>query len=116
MLVIGQIPFMDTFSMACYVDAARRDTEEVDCTEPRAEIDSELDLPQKTFHDIAALDEDVTFLSIVDLLCDDRLCSAFKDDQLLYRNNGHLNGLGAAYLARYATLPELNAPPVTSEY
>jgi len=115
-LVIGQIPFMDTFSMACYVDAARRDTEKVDCTEPRAEIESELDLPQKAFHDIVALDKDVTFLSIVDLLCDDRFCSAFKDDHLLYRNNGHLNAAGAAYLARYATLPELDTPPVTSEH
>jgi peptidoglycan/LPS O-acetylase OafA/YrhL len=115
-LVIGQIPFMDTFSMACYVDAARRDTEKVDCTEPRAEIESELNITQKAFHDLAALDKDVTFFSILDLLCDDKFCSAFKDDQLLYRNNGHLNALGAAYLARYAKLPELNPTPVTTQH
>jgi peptidoglycan/LPS O-acetylase OafA/YrhL len=115
-LVIGQIPFMDTFSMACYVNAARRDTEKVDCTEPRDEIDSELDIPQKAFHDLAELDRDVTFLSIKDLLCDDKLCSPFKDNQLLYRNNGHLNAIGAAYLSRYTTLPELEEPSTTAQH
>ncbi|WP_334146070.1 acyltransferase family protein [Hyphomicrobium sp.] len=106
-LVIGQVPHFRTFSLSCLVNAARLDTEAMDCTIPRAQVDRELDPSQTAFRAIAASDPGVTFLDMVDLLCTRDRCSAFKDDILLYRDRGHLNGLGAAYLARYATLPSV---------
>jgi hypothetical protein len=45
---------------------------------------------------------------MLDLLCPTSTCSAFKDDVLLYRDRAHLNESGAAYLARYASLPPLD--------
>lgn len=107
-LVIGQVPHLDTFSLRCLVNAARNDTEEEDCAEPRAHVDSALEVSQTAFRAIAAADKAVTFLSMSDLLCDTKLCTAFKDDVLVYRDRLHLNALGAAYLARYATLPKVD--------
>ncbi len=54
-------------------------------------------------------DDGVSFLDMRDLLCTDVLCSAFKDGVLLYRDKSHLNAVGSAYLARYASLPEIEA-------
>ncbi len=106
-LVIGQVPHFRTFSLNCLVNAARLDTESMDCTIPRPLVDRELDPSQNAFRAIAASDPGVTFLDMVGLLCTRERCSAFKDDMLLYRDRGHLNGLGSAYLARYATLPSV---------
>lgn len=108
-LLIGQVPHLDTFSMRCFVNAARNDTEEEDCAESRAAVDSALQVSQAAFRAIAASDKDVTFLSMSDLLCTDKLCSAFKDEVLIYRDRLHLNALGSTYLARYASLPKIDA-------
>lgn len=104
-LVIGQIPFFDAFSLRCLADAARRDTEEADCTIPRAAVDKALAVSQEAFRAIAKADPGVTFLDMSTLLCDETLCSAFKDEVLIYRDKNHLNAHGSAYLARYASLP-----------
>lgn len=107
--IIGQVPFFDTFSLSCFVDAARRDTEEVDCAMPREAVDRSLAISQDAFETLAAADKDVTFLSMRDLLCTGALCSAFKDRVMLYRDPEHLNAVGSAYLARYASLPAVGA-------
>lgn len=106
-LVIGQVPHLETFSLNCLADAARNDSEEMDCATPKAKIDTELDTSELAFRSIAAGDRDVTFISMRDLLCTGAICSPFKDEVLIYRDHGHLNAVGAAYLSRYATLPEL---------
>jgi peptidoglycan/LPS O-acetylase OafA/YrhL len=106
-LIIGQVPHLETFSMPCFVDAARRDTEEIDCATPRSVVDQALDVSQRAFQAIDAADLDISFINMRDLLCTRTICSAFKDEVLLYRNSGHLNGVGAAYLTRYVSLPEL---------
>lgn len=106
-LVLGQVPHLGTFSLHCLVDAARNDSEEVDCATPRAEINSELDLSELVFRSAAESDKDVHFISMRDLLCTEAICSPFKDEVLLYRDHTHLSGIGAAHLARYAVLPEL---------
>lgn len=107
-LVIGQVPHLDIFSLHCYVDAARNDSEEVDCMTPRAYVDAELDASESAFRSIAGTDKDVEFISMRDILCTEQLCSPFKDEVLLYRDRTHLSGIGAAYLARYTSLPVLN--------
>ncbi|MCC7251593.1 acyltransferase family protein [Hyphomicrobium sp.] len=108
-LIIGQVPHFQTFSLRCLAQAARKDTEEVDCTVPREEVDRDIGPYQAAIEDIDRADDGVSFLDMRALLCSDVLCSAFKDDVLLYRDRGHLNALGSAYLARYASLPELDA-------
>jgi hypothetical protein len=107
-LVIGQIPHFETFSLRCLADAHRRDTEDRDCALPRTGLSSELVSAQAILEAIDRDDAGVTFLSMLDLLCPTATCSAFKDDVLLYRDRGHLNALGAEYLARYASLPPLD--------
>lgn len=109
-LIIGQVPFFDVFSLNCLVAAARNDTEEIDCAEPLGEVDQTLDFSQTAFRSLAARDPGVTFLSMRDLLCGSTICSAFKDEVLLYRDSEHLNAIGSAYLARYAALPKLDTP------
>ncbi|WP_439543654.1 acyltransferase family protein [Hyphomicrobium sp.] len=104
-LIIGQIPHFETFSLNCFATAARSDTEDVDCTIPRAAVDHNLAASQKAFQEIAQADPGVTFLDMVKLLCTEQRCSAFKDDVLVYRDRGHLNAIGSAYLSRYAALP-----------
>ncbi len=106
-LIVGQVPHLDSFSLRCLADAARRDTEETDCTMSRQAVDRQLDAYQAVVQKIDDDDTGVWFLDMRKLLCTDLLCSAFKDDVLLYRDNKHLNGKGAAYLARYAALPPL---------
>ena len=107
-LIIGQIPHFKTFTLSCLAAAARNKTRDVDCTAPRVEIDRALAASQTAFREIASADPGVTFLDMVKLLCTEQRCSAFKDDVLVYRDRGHLNAIGSAYLARYATLPALN--------
>ena len=106
-LILGQIPFLETFSMPCFVDAARRDTEEVDCTTPHAVVDQALSVSQTAFRALDETDPDISFVSMDDLLCTRAVCSAFKDEVFLYRNASHLNRVGSAYLARYVSLPAL---------
>lgn len=106
-LIIGQVPHFETFSLNCLATAARSKTEDVACTIPRAAVDRHLAASQKVFREIAQADPGVTFLDMVKLLCTEQRCSAFKDDVLVYRDRGHLNGIGSAYLARYASLPAL---------
>ena len=107
-LIIGQVPHFETFSLNCLATAARSKTEGIDCTIPRAAVDRHLAASQTAFQQIAQADPGVTFLDMVKLLCTEQRCSAFKDDVLVYRDRGHLNGIGSAYLARYAALPALN--------
>jgi peptidoglycan/LPS O-acetylase OafA/YrhL len=106
-LILGQIPFLESFSMPCFVDAARRDTEEVDCTTPHAVVDQALSVSQTAFRALDESDPDISFISMDDLLCTGTVCSAFKDEVFLYRNASHLNRVGSAYLARYVSLPAL---------
>lgn len=106
-LILGQIPYLETFSMHCFVDAARRDTEEVDCTTPHSVVDQALNVSQTAFRAIDQTDRDISFVSMHDLLCTQTVCSAFKDDIFLYRNANHLNRVGSSYLARYVSLPTL---------
>lgn len=106
-LILGQVPHLESFSMHCFVDAARRDTEETDCTTPQSIVDQSLDVSQTAFRVIDEADPDISFVSMRDLLCTQTMCSAFKDEVFLYRNSGHLNGIGSAYLARYVSLPEI---------
>jgi hypothetical protein len=106
-LVVGQAPHFSTFSLRCLVNAARRDTEEVDCTIPRQSVDAVMNPYQDAIQAIDATDTGVSFLDMRATLCTDRTCSAFKDGRLIYRDGEHLNALGSAYLARYASLPKL---------
>lgn len=108
-LLIGQIPHFETFSLRCLVDAARRDTEEVECALPRTLADAEIAPSQDVLTAIDEADDGVSFLDMKKLLCTETLCSAFKDDVLLYRDGGHLNAVGSAYLARYTSLPRIEA-------
>ena len=110
-LIVGQAPHFATFSLRCLVGAARRDTEEVDCTIPRKSVDAVLDPYQGAIQAIDAIDPGVSFLDMRATLCTDRECSAFKDGRLIYRDGKHLNAAGAAYLARFASLPSLEQPP-----
>ncbi len=107
-LIIGQIPHFETFSLRCFADAARSGTETTACTIPHDTVAQALSTSQTTFAAIAKTDPGVTFLDMIDLLCPGPLCSAFKDGVLLYRDRGHLNAVGSAALARYARLPELD--------
>jgi peptidoglycan/LPS O-acetylase OafA/YrhL len=107
-LVIGQIPQFKTFSLRCLADAHRKDTEDRDCALPRGGIGLDVEGAQAALQAIDREDTGVTFLSMLDLLCPTSTCSAFKDDVLLYRDRAHLNESGAAYLARYASLPPLD--------
>ncbi len=79
-LIIGQVPHFETFSLGCLVTAARSNTQSADCTEPREAIDRKLAASQKAFQDIASADPGVVFLDMVKLLCTEQRCSAFKDD------------------------------------
>ena len=104
-LIIGQVPHFDTFSLNCFANAARHGTERTDCTLSRAAVEATVRPSQEAFRAIAAADAGVTFLDMLDLLCDAERCSAFKDGVFLYRDPGHLNGIGSTHLARYAKLP-----------
>lgn len=106
--IIGQVPHFTTFSLRCLADAARNDTEEVDCALPRDYVDNALGAYQRVIEAIDLAADDVSFSDMRALLCTDALCSAFKDEVLIYRDRGHLNALGAAYLARYASIPDLS--------
>ncbi|WP_295555885.1 acyltransferase family protein [uncultured Hyphomicrobium sp.] len=108
-LIIGQVPFLETFSLRCFADAARRDTEETDCTTPRPAVDATLSFSQAVFKSLDDHDDDVAFLSMADVLCTSSTCSAFKDEVLVYRDRNHLNASGSAYLSRYASLPAIGA-------
>jgi len=114
-LVIGQVPHFDPFSMRCLTKAARNGTEASDCTEERGEIDSELAVSERAFKDIAARDPGVTYLDMDDILCTSTLCSPFKDGVLIYRDGHHLNGIGSEYLSRYAKLPQIAVAPPGAE-
>jgi peptidoglycan/LPS O-acetylase OafA/YrhL len=107
-LIIGQVPHFSTFSLRCLADAARHDTEEADCAISRKAVDLALSPSQSALEAIDKADPDVSFLDMRALLCTDSLCSPFKDDVLIYRDRGHLNAIGSAYLARYASLPSLS--------
>lgn len=106
-LVVGQVPHFATFSLRCLMQAARNDREEVDCGVARADVDRVLEPFQSAIERIDQADDDVSFLDMRSLLCTKELCSAFKDEVLLYRDHTHLNAVGAAYLARFASLPKL---------
>lgn len=106
-LVIGQIPHFQSFSLRCLAEAHRRDTEDRDCVLPRESLSREMFSAQAMLETIDRADEGVSFVDMLDLLCTTSSCSAFKDDVLLYRDRGHLNAMGAQYLARFASLPPL---------
>lgn len=106
-LIIGQVPPLSTFSLPCLVEAARNDTEETDCTVPRAVVDEAFVPYQSAVEAIDLADDGVWMLDMRDMLCTVTVCSAFKDDVLIYRDKTHLNGRGAAYLARYVSLPKV---------
>lgn len=106
--IIGQVPPLPTFSLRCLANAARNDTEEVDCGVSRASVDQMLSSYQSAVQAIDVADDGVSFLDMRALLCTDVVCSAFKDEVLIYRDRGHLNALGSAYLARYASLPRID--------
>lgn len=106
-LIIGQVPHFTTFSLRCLAEAARNDTEEVDCAVSRDYVDKKLGSYQRVIEAIDVADEGVSFLDMRALLCTDILCSAFKDEVLVYRDRSHLNAAGAAYLSRYTSLPEI---------
>ena len=89
-------------------NAARNDTEEVDCGVSRAHVDQLLSSYQSAVQAIDVADDGVSFLDMRALLCTDVVCSAFKDEVLLYRDRSHLNASGSAYLARYASLPRID--------
>ncbi|MGE0024982.1 MAG: acyltransferase family protein [Hyphomicrobium sp.] len=109
-LVVGQVPHLETFSLRCFADAARRDMEAIDCALPRPVAEAELAATQSVLEAIDKADDGVSLLDMKQLLCTEKLCSAFKDEVLLYRDRGHLNAVGSAYLARYASLPKIDGP------
>lgn len=106
-LIVGQVPPFTTFSLRCLTQAARNDTEEIDCGMARADVDRVMEPFQSAIERIDVADDDVSFLDMRALLCTQEVCSAFKDEVLLYRDYAHLNAIGAAHLARYASLPKL---------
>jgi hypothetical protein len=107
-MVIGQVPGFDTFSLACFANAARQKSEATSCLMPRSQVDAALEPAQKAFQALARDVPGVTFTDMRELLCTETACSAFKDGVLIYRDRSHLNAIGSAHLARYAALPPLD--------
>lgn len=76
------------------------------CAVPRSLVDSRrkkyLEIVTNVLRDFP----NVKVLDPLPALCDDTYCWAIKDNKLLYRDNNHLNEVGAAYL--YEHLPLTN--------
>jgi len=107
-LVIGQVPTHPTFSLPCFVEAARDGTEDSACTFARTALGARYEGTHAALKAIAAADPGVRYLDMADLLCTASACSVFKDGLMVYRDRGHLNASGSSYLARYAKLPPLD--------
>ena len=74
------------------------------CAVPRSLVDSRrkkyLEIVTSVLRDFP----NVKVLDPVSALCDEAYCWAIKANKLLYRDNNHLNEVGAVYLSEHLSL------------
>jgi peptidoglycan/LPS O-acetylase OafA/YrhL len=109
-LLIGQVPHWhkaDGLPVACAIAAKRSGTDDRACGIPASSVREGLAVSNAAIQHVAARYANVTAILGTDLLCDAAECYSVMDGVFLYRNLGHLNGLGSQHLAKYVTLPNL---------
>jgi hypothetical protein len=68
------------------------------CDEPRQNLDSQRAKYLADLQEVVRLNPGVEWIEIFSLMCSDEICSMARDEQLLYRDNNHLNILGSQFV------------------
>jgi hypothetical protein len=71
------------------------------------EVEERLDTMNKPLSELAARDRNVSFVSPLEAMCDKAWCSPVANGIYMYRDRGHLNGVGAEQLARSMRVPHM---------
>jgi lysophospholipase L1-like esterase len=69
------------------------------CAVPRTLVDSRHQKYREIVTQILSEFPDVKVLDPLSVLCDEMYCWAIKENKMLYRDNNHLNEVGAVYLS-----------------
>lgn len=99
-IIIGQVPWLEPYSLGCFALAAQTG-DRANCATKRSQAVRSIQESQQKFSQAAAADPQLQFIDMVDALCTSDLCSGFKENVFLYRNYNHLNAVGSAYLANF---------------
>lgn len=100
-VLMGQIPYPQAFSLACFARTARRGTFNEGCAgQPRAGLPKAWHDKRDALAEAAAGDDGVRFVDMLDVMCPGGMCSTFRDGVFLYRDKSHLSATGSRLLAK----------------
>ena len=109
-VLLGQIPRLEPYAIGCFARAA--EAQDYDrCGTARDSAAQKMTEAQQAFKAAADADPHIRFIDMLQILCPAQVCSGFRDGAFLYRNRSHLNGTGAAHLARHVDIPLI--PPAS---
>lgn len=110
-LLIGQIPTYALLPVRCIIKAASTGSDPGKCGKSAEAAALELKASSAALARAAARNPDVSLFLPEARMCTKDICPPVLDGVMLYKNNGHINSYGAAYLARFATFPALATAP-----
>lgn len=85
-------------------------TNDAKCTMAKKVYDAQLQSYSKILKNILSQDERIKFIEVSRYLCNEKVCSQIKGDDLLYRDNNHLNINGSKLVGKNIVIdnPTLN--------
>lgn len=100
-LLLGQVPAYRTAPARCVVRARYYRDDETQCYAKKEEILQRFSFAHELLRELTKTHTAVHTFFPTDILCNDHTCSPFLDGVFLYRDDDHLNEIGAEQLGKY---------------
>ena len=115
-LLIGQVPPYLRTPMNCVAKAVHHESDVSRCFVPVSQVRQQLDFSNGLLRRLAAESDAVHAFLPTDILCDEKSCSPLLNSVFLYRDNNHLNTVGARefaeHFARIPVFSQLRGTPL----
>ena len=95
-VLLGDVPQFDFDPQTCKFERPLR--ESTRCEMPKSEFTKKSTRHQEALDEVKLRNPQIKLISLADLICDDKTCSMVEKDELLYRDNNHLNILGSQHV------------------
>ncbi len=106
-ILLGEIPLFNSDPLRCLAAAVSRGLMH-GCRIATKDVQDRVGVMNALLADLARRRKNVTFFSPLSTMCDESSCSPVVEGIFMYRDRGHLNRIGAEYLARTMRLPNLS--------
>jgi peptidoglycan/LPS O-acetylase OafA/YrhL len=105
-LLLGEVPPLARDPVRCIANAIRQHRPHDACGRARSEVQRVIGETEALLASLARGRKNVFFFSPSDAMCDQQWCNVELDGVYMYRDDGHLNKIGAERLAQAMRLPE----------